>query len=235
MAREFAKEGCNVVVAARTEEAADPKLPGTINSTAEELRAMGVKALPVRTDVTDEGSVQAMVDETLREFGRIDVLINNAGIMVPGGFLDVPLKRWDLIWRVNVRGAVACSKAVLPTMIEQRDGVIIHISSIAADQPGAWNVSYRVTKRALRDLAEGMAGEFKDRNVRVFSLSPLGLVVTPGTMYHRLPEQMPSGPMVESEEAMGLAAIYLCSSEAAERTGQHFYSRELLRALGHNV
>lgn len=232
MAIEMAKEGCNIVVAARTEAETDPKLPGTIYSTAEELRELGVRALPVRTDVTDEVSVQAMVEETLREFGRIDILVNNAGIMTPGRLIDLPLKRWDLIWRVNVRGAVACCKAALPAMIERHDGVIINVSSIAVDRPGASNIPYRVTKRALRDLAEGLAEEVREHNIRVFALSPEGLVLTPGTLYHRLPEQAPSGPFVEPPEAMGKAAVYLCSPQAAARSGQHFYARQLLREIG---
>src|SRR3989337_1231404 len=139
VAVELAKEGCHIVVAARTEQEADPKLPGTIYATAEELRSLGVRALPVRTDATDEESVRAMVEATLAEFGRIHILINNAGIMFPGRLWEIPIKRWDLVTRVNVRGTVLCCQAVLPHMIEQRQGVIINISSIAADQKGAWN------------------------------------------------------------------------------------------------
>lgn len=232
MAVELAKEGCHIVVAARSEEEPDPKLPGTIYATAEELRSLGVRALPVRTDVTDEESVRAMVQAALDEFGRIDILINNAGIMFPGRLWEIPLKRWDLVMRVNVRGAVACAQAVLPHMIERRDGVIINISSIAADQSGGGNISYSVTKLALRKLSEGLAEEVKEYNVRVFALSPEGLVITPGTMYHRLPEQVPSGPFVEPPEAMGRAAVFLCSEEAKELSGQHFYSRALLRERG---
>ncbi|OGO52373.1 MAG: hypothetical protein A2148_10365 [Chloroflexi bacterium RBG_16_68_14] len=232
MALELAREGCHIVVAARSEEEADPRLPGTIYSTAEELRSLGVRALPVRTDVTDEESVQAMVRTTLEEFGRIDILINNAGIMFPGRLWEIPLKRWDLVMRVNVRGAVICCQAVLPHMIERRGGVIINISSIAADQWGAGNVSYAVTKQALRKLSEGLADEVKEYTIRVFALSPEGLVITPGTMYHRLPEQVPSGPFVEAPEAMGKAAVFLCGDEAKSLTGQHFYSRALLREHG---
>lgn len=230
MAREFAKEGCNVVVAARTEEVKDPKLPGTIFSTAEELSALGVRAIPVRCDVTDEDSINAMVQRALDEFGRIDILVNNAGIMLPSPLVDMPLKRWDLIWRVNVRGAIAACKAVLPTMIKQHDGVIFNISSIAADQDGANNISYKLTKHALRELSEGLASELKSQNIRVFALSPLGWVPTPGTLYHRLDETMPGvSPMLERPEAMGLAAIYLCGDEGKALSGQHFYSRRLLQ------
>ena len=230
MAREFAKEGCNIVVAARTEEVKDPKLPGTIFSTADELNRMGVRAIPVRCDVTDEDSVNAMARRTLDEFGRIDILVNNAGIMLPAKLVDMPLKRWDLIWRVNVRGAIAASKAVLPAMIKQRDGVIFNISSIAADQDGADNISYKLTKHALRELSQGLAAEEKEHNIRVFGLSPLGWVPTPGTLYHRLNETMPGvSPMLERPEAMGLAAIYLCGEEGKALSGQHFYSRHLLR------
>ncbi|MDE3096542.1 MAG: SDR family oxidoreductase [Chloroflexota bacterium] len=230
MAREFAKEGCNIVVAARTEEQQDPKLPGTIHDTARELSAMGVRAVAVRCDVTDEESVNAMTRRTLDEFGRIDILVNNAGIMVPQKLVDMPLKRWDLIWRVNVRGAIACCKAALPAMIAQRDGVIFNISSIAADQDGAGNISYKLTKHALRELSAGLAAEEREHNIRVFALSPYGWVPTPGTLYHRLDESMPSvSPLLERPEAMGQAAIYLCGEEGKPLSGQHFYSRHLLR------
>lgn len=232
MALEMAKEGCHIVVAARTEEQQDPKLPGTIHSTVEEIEALGVRAVPVRTDVTDEESVRAMAQAAIDEFGRIDVLVNNAGVMVPGRLWEIPIKRWDLVMRVNVRGPVLCSQAVLPHMIERRDGVVINISSVAADQTGAANVSYTVTKHALRELSAGLAEEVKEFGVRVFALSPEGLVITPGTMYHRLDEQVPSGPFVEAPEAMGKAAIFLCGDDAKSLSGQHFYSRALLRERG---
>lgn len=232
VAIDLAREGCHIVVAARTEQETDPKLPGTIYATAEEIGSLGVRALPARTDVTDEESVRAMVRVALEEFGRIDILINNAGIMFPGRLWEIPLKRWDLVMRVNVRGAVLCCQAVLPHMIERRDGVIINISSMAADQRGAGNISYAVTKQALRKLSEGLAEEVKDDNIRVFALSPEGLVITPGTMYHRLTDQVPSGPFVEPPEAMGKAALFLCSDEAKSLSGQHFYSRALLRERG---
>jgi citronellol/citronellal dehydrogenase len=229
IALEMAREGAAIVVAARSEEVRDPKLPGTIFETADEVRSLGARALAVRTDVTDEESIDAMVKTAVAEFGKIDVLVNNAGIMIPGPLVDLPLKRWDLVMRVNVRGPVACTKAVLPHMIERRDGVIINISSIAAEHWGPGNISYAVTKQALRKLSEGLAGEVKEYNVRVFSLSPELLVLTPGTTYHRLPDQVPGGESVEAPELMGRAAVFLCSDAARELTGRHFYSQPLLR------
>ncbi len=230
MAVELANEGCDIVVAARTEAAGESRLEGTIGETAAELRKLGVRAIAVKCDVTDEDSIAAMVQRAFEEFGRVDILVNNAGIMAPAKLVDMPLKRWDLMWRVNVRGAIACSKAVLPRMIEQGGGVIINISSIAADQDGAGNISYALTKHALRELAKGLAAEEREHNIRVFALSPYGWVPTPGTLFYRLDETMTSvGPMLERPEAMGQAAIYLCSDEAKELSGQHLYSRHLLR------
>ncbi len=235
MALEFAKEGCDVVVAARTDGAGQSKLDGTIAETAEKLRALGVRALPVRCDVTDEDSINAMVQQAMAAFGRIDILVNNAGIMAPARLVDMPLKRWDILWRVNVRGAIACSKATLPHMIAAGDGVIFNISSIAADQHGAGNISYTLTKHALRELSTGLAEEERAHGIRVFALSPLGWVPTPGTLFYRLEDTMPDvGPMLERPEAMGLAAIYLCGDAGRELSGQHFYSRTLLKERVNN-
>jgi len=87
-----------------------------------------------------------------------------------------------------------------------------------------------LTKHALRELARGLAAEVREHNVRVFALSPYGWVPTPGTLFYRLDETMPDvGPLLEQPEAMGQAAIYLCGDEAKELSGQHFYSRHLLR------
>ncbi len=229
MALELAREGADMVIAARSEEERDPKLPGTIYSTAEEIRALGRHALAVRTDVSDEDSVRSMAAQVLDEFGHVDILVNNAGIMAPGRLWEIPTKRWDLVTRVNLRGAVLCCQALLPRMIRQRDGVIINISSILADRPNGGNISYSLTKQALRKLSEGLAEEVREYNVRVFALSPEGWVVTPGTMYHNIDQALPAGDFVESPECMGRAAVYLCGEEAKDLSGQHFFSRQLLR------
>jgi citronellol/citronellal dehydrogenase len=231
IALEMARAGANVVVAARSEQETDPKLPGTIYSTAEEIaRETGRKALALRVDVTNDDDVRAMVEKTTSELGKVDILVNNAGVMFPGPFVETPLKRWDLLYRVNMRAGLSCAQAALPGMIERGGGTIIFISSVAADHKGAFNISYSVTKQADRKIAEGLAEEFKSRGIKVFSLSPEGLILSPGVLYHRTDEMMP-GQDIEDPAEMGQAAVLLASGAIDERSGEHFYSRALLREL----
>jgi len=120
----LAREGADIVVASRT-EIENERLPGTIYKTADEVRALGRRALPVRCDVTSEQSINDMVVKALAEFGRIDILVNNAGVAYPYPLVETPLKRWELMLKVNLTGAFLCIKAVLPKMIEQNSGSII--------------------------------------------------------------------------------------------------------------
>ncbi|HET9199355.1 MAG TPA: SDR family NAD(P)-dependent oxidoreductase [Dehalococcoidia bacterium] len=227
IAMELGRAGADVVVAARSEQEPDPRLPGTIYSTAEEVRAeTGARVLPVRLDVSKDEEIEAMVEKTAAEFGRIDILVNNAGVMAPGPLLSTPIKRWDLLWRVNVRGPLVCAQAVLPAMIERKSGTIVFISSIAAERPGAGNMSYSVTKQADRKVAEGLALEVKEHGIRVFSLSPEGLILSPGVMMHRTDRMFPESEIEEAEE-MGQAVVILARGLADDRLGAHFYSRRL--------
>ncbi len=224
MAREFAKAGADIVVAARSEEQADARLPGTIHSVAEEIRAMGRRALPVRIDVTNDEQIEQGVRRAIDEFGRIDILVNNAGIMAPSLLTDLSLKRWDLIMRVNVRGAVAMTKAVLPHMMERRAGTIIYISSRGAQMSGAGNISYSVSKLSLEKIAQGLAEEVKDYGITAFGLSPSALVLTPGHYFVRGDGPPPEGVAIEPPEQMGQAGVFLCSEAARPLSGRTFYS-----------
>jgi citronellol/citronellal dehydrogenase len=230
MALELAKAGADIVVAARSEEVTDPKLPGTIYSTAEEIRALGRRAIPARVDVSKDEEIDAAIKQTIEEFGRLDILVNNAGIMAPGKLLDVPIRRWDLIWRVNVRSLIYFTQQALPHMLERRHGTVINISSGAADGPGAGNISYSVTKQAIRKFSEGLAGEVKEHGIKVFSLSPLGLVPSPGATYHGLHERL-RPDQIEAVDVMGKAAVYLASAAPLAFSGQHFYSQRLLDSV----
>ncbi len=121
IAKEYAREGASVVVCARSQSPAP--LPGTIYETAQAIQRAGGDALAVPCDVTNETQVENLVQQTLDRYGRIDVLVNNAGIMIIGeSFLDIEPARWDEIVAVNLRGSYLTCRYVLPTMIEQGGG-----------------------------------------------------------------------------------------------------------------
>src|SRR5437899_770453 len=123
----LAGAGCHVVIAAKS-IASTEKLPGSIFTVAAEVEALGAQALPVQVDVRDADQVEGMASKTLDRFGRIDVLINNAGALHWAGILDTPPKRFDLVTDVNVRAAFLCCRAVLPAMIRQGGGHVVNMS-----------------------------------------------------------------------------------------------------------
>ncbi|HEX5272970.1 MAG TPA: SDR family NAD(P)-dependent oxidoreductase, partial [Gemmataceae bacterium] len=123
----LAREGCRVVIAAKSTEPSE-KLPGSIHTVAAEVEALGGQALPLQLDVRDEAQIEAMAARALERFGRIDLLVNNAGALHWKGILETPAKRFDLVMGVNARAAFLCSRAVLPAMIARRHGHIVNMS-----------------------------------------------------------------------------------------------------------
>jgi len=170
----LAGEGARVVVAARTFREL-PVIAGSIETTAEEIRSRGGSALAFKTDVTREKSVAEMVEKTLAEWGRIDILVNNAATNFPARFHEMPQKHWDRILEVNLRGTVLCTRAVLPAMIDQRRGHIINISSVVTQkllhQPFT-GIAYDVTKAAINRFTLGLAEELKQYAIAVNALMP---------------------------------------------------------------
>jgi citronellol/citronellal dehydrogenase len=234
MALEFAKEGADVVVAARSEVQPHEKLPGTIYTTADEVRALGRRALPVKLDLSDDDDIEHAVEATIAEFGRVDILVNNAGILFPGRLVDMVMKRIDLTWRVNVRGALLLTKLFLPHMIRAKSGTVIFISSSSADELAPGDMSYALSKAALRTLAEGWAKEVADDNIAMFSLSPRAWVVTPGVTFWNDPADLPQD-QIEPDEWMGWAGIWLASDAAKQYTGRHFFSDEVVKEHARRV
>ena len=215
----FAREGANVVVAARTETDSE-KLPGTIYKTADEIQALGGSALPIKCDVTNEQSVNDMVQKALGEFGHVDILVNNAGVAFYSPVIETPLKRWELVLRVGLTGVFLCSKAVLPKMIEQKGGSIINISSLAADQrvlsEVPTGVAYAVAKAGLDRFTWGLAEEVGQYNIAVNAVKPAGVIDTEG-MRLWLPDADKS--QWESPEKMVKCAIFLAGQDAKGVTG----------------
>ncbi len=144
---------------------------------ADELTANGGKALAVTVDVTDRDQVKQFVDTAVQKFGRIDVIINNAGLMPQSLLEHLKIDEWDQMIDVNIKGVLYGIAAVLPHMIRQKAGHIINVSSVAGHRVGPGSSVYAATKFAVRALSEGLRQEVKPYNLRTTVISP-GAVAT---------------------------------------------------------
>lgn len=235
----LAQRGCKVVVVARTTEPG--KLPGTIYGTAEEIRALGGETIPLYCDVADETSVQKVVQATLAEWGRIDILINNAGIVNHSSLLETSSNIWDLVMAVNLKGTFNCIRAVLPNMMDRRQGSIVNISSTAADtifsliRPRQGKrrlvaIAYAVSKAGIERLTVGLAAEVGEYNIAVNALKPAFPVATEA-FKSRVPQS--DWEQGTSPHNMVKAAVFLASQDASGVTGTVTTDEELI--LGHGL
>lgn len=224
----FAREGARVVVAARSEVERVGGLDGTIHETVKTIEESGGVALPVKCDVADEASVTEMVNKTLARFGRVDVLVNNAGVAFFHPVAETPLKRWETVIKVNLTGAFLCSKAVLPTMIEQRSGSIINISSLAADERDEGTiptgVAYAVAKAGLDRFTWGLAVETGKYNIAVNCLKPKKPVNTEGMRFWTTDDERQGWVTAEN---MVKCAVFLATQTASGVTGTVATDEEL--------
>ena len=162
LALRLAAEGCDVVVAAKT-VAPDPKLPGTIHETAREIEALGRRALAAALDVRDDVAVERVVKQALEQFGHVDFLVNNAGALYWRSVAETEMKRFDLVMGVNARGAFACTRHVLPSMLARKFGHILMLSPPVDPRAGAGKVAYALSKFGMTLVAQGVAEEVRGK------------------------------------------------------------------------
>jgi NAD(P)-dependent dehydrogenase (short-subunit alcohol dehydrogenase family) len=160
---DLAANGYDVVCAARSSGDTPGKLPGTIDETAELVREQGAQAMVVPLDVRDAEAVEALAARVYDEWGRCDVLVNNAAVAPPGLSLQEPIKRWLLAVDVNINGPFYLMHAFGPRMAEAGEGRVVNISSGASRFPEFGRASYTVTKRALEAMTECHAWELRDK------------------------------------------------------------------------
>jgi NADP-dependent 3-hydroxy acid dehydrogenase YdfG len=168
-ARHLATQGATVVLGARRAD--------RIQSLADELSKAGGKALAVETDVARREQVQRLVDAGVETYGRIDVIVNNAGLMPLSPLERLKVDEWDRMIDVNIKGVLYGIAAALPHMQRQRSGHIINVSSVAGHKVRAGGSVYSATKHAVRALSEGLRQEVKPYNIRTTIISP-GVVVS---------------------------------------------------------
>ena len=225
----FAREGADLVLAARTvsEEDAPATRPGTIMATAEEVRALGRRALPVKTDVGVRSEVEEMVKKTVEEFGRIDILVNTAWSV---GWKAEPL---DDLMRVEesdatietFRGVVNCFRAVLPHMRSQKYGRIISITSVGAKIKPVPCPVYAGLKAGVAHFSRVVSDVVARDGITVNCVAP-GIMATASTfdiftgLEDAIAATIPVGRLEEEEEAAN-AVLWLASDEASYITGAH--------------
>jgi citronellol/citronellal dehydrogenase len=223
----LAREGADIVVAAKTVEA-NPRLPGTIHTVAAEVEALGRRALPVQVDVRDESAVAAAVRAALERFGRIDFLVNNAGALFWQGLADTPMSRFDRVMGVNVRGAFACTREVLPGMIARDYGHVLMMSPPIDPPAAAGKVAYAVSKFGMTLIAHGLAGELAGRNVACNALWPATLIESYATINFALGDRT----VWRKPDILADAAMAIFAKSPASFSGHALIDEDFLRAEG---
>lgn len=202
----YAREGAKLAICART--------ASEIEETAKEIKVLGPECVPVVCDVSLEEPVSKLVKTVQQHFGRIDVLINNAGVMTrPVPIAELEVKKWDYTIAVNLRGPFLVTKAVLPLMMRQKGGAIINVSSSIGRGAYANFGAYAVSKWGIEGFTQTLAAEVRSYNIRINSVEP-GMVATKMTGYSgSRPESVTEVfVFLGSDEAKGITGRMLSSS-----------------------
>lgn len=221
-----ARDGAKIVVAAKTREP-HPTLPGTIETVAKEIEALGGQALPIQVDVRHEENVYAAVEMAHKQFGGIDILINNASAIFLAPTLEMPMKRFDLIYSVNVRGTFMCSQACLPHLKKSSNPHILNLSP-PLNMQAKWfknHLAYTLSKYGMSMCTLGMAEEFKSAGIAVNSLWPKTTLATAAVEVNFPLEilQASRKPIIVAD-----AAYAIITRNSREVTGNFFVDEEVL-------
>ncbi len=216
-------QGATVVVSSRNQEA--------IQKTAQQIAAAtGNQAVAIVADVTDEASMQKMVDSVMQQYGRIDILVNAMGMNIKRDAFEYPMEDWDKIFAVNVKGTMIACKIVGKVMRDQKGGAIVNLSSVRGIRGyTGGNTGYCATKGAVELITRSLALEWAPHNIRVNALGP-ALVITPGTKHiaenpelaKKYAAAVPLGRIGMPEDMVG-AVNFLVSDAAGFVTGQTIY------------
>ena len=217
IAIEFAKQGANVAVNYAGSE-------GKAKEVAEELKSYGVQAFPIQANVSDEGSVKAMVKEVISEFGSLDVLVNNAGVTRDNLLMRMKEEEFDDVINTNLKGVFLCTKAVTRQMMKQRAGRIVNVASIVGVSGNPGQANYVAAKAGVIGLTKTTAKELASRNILVNAVAP-GFISTDMTdeLNDEQKEAMLSMiPLDRFGEPEDVAKVvrFLASDDASYITGQ---------------
>ena len=229
IAKRAARDGANIVIAAKTAEP-HPKLPGTIYTAAKEIEDTGGKALPIVCDIRFEDQVAAAAKQAAGHFGGIDILVNNASAISLTGTLQTPMKKFDLMFGVNVRGTYVSSQACIPYLKKAANPHILTLSPPLNMKP-KWfkgHVAYTMAKYGMSMCVLGMAEEFKADGIAVNALWPRTVIWTAAL------QMIPGVPQAGSRkpEIMADAAYQILIQDSRGCTGNFFIDDEILKKAG---
>lgn len=224
-----ARDGANVIVAAKTAEP-HPRLPGTIYTAAEAVERAGGRALPIAVDVRSEDQVHDAVERAIHVFGGIDILVNNASAISLTGTAETPMKRFDLMMSVNVRGTFLCCQACLPHLARVSNPHILMLSPPLSMRPRwfAPHVAYTIAKYGMSECVLGMAEELRAQGIAVNALWPRTVIATAAlAMIPGVDETMARTPEIVAD-----AAAIVLSRDSRTTTGNFFIDEEVLSSEG---
>jgi NAD(P)-dependent dehydrogenase (short-subunit alcohol dehydrogenase family) len=221
-AQEFGKEGAKIVLSGRTRSLGE--------AAAKEIRAAGGDAIFVRCDVSQKEQVDALVQATVEHYGRIDVVVNNAGVNHSAKFFDISEEDWDWVMGVDLKGTFMLSQAAARVMVDQNiPGVIVNVSSVMAVLALADQVPYCAAKGGVNQLTKAMALALSDYGIRVNAIGPgpvltelMQRVVHNKEKEAELLSRLPIGRIAACEE-IARVAVFLASSDSSYFTGQCIY------------
>jgi citronellol/citronellal dehydrogenase len=228
-----ARDGANIAIAAKSDQP-HPKLPGTIHTAAADIEAAGGKALPMQVDIRDENAVAAAASKCAEHFGGIDILVNNASAISLTGTLETPMKRFDLMFGVNVRGTYVCSQACLPYLLKSAQaGRNPHILNLSPplSMKTRWfapHVAYTMAKYGMSMCVLGMAEEFRSAGVAVNALWPRTVIAT--AALNLIPMADPK--LGRKPEILADAAHVIVTRDSRSCTGNFFIDDEVLAQAG---
>lgn len=226
-----AADGANIALIAKT-DTPHPKLQGTIHTAAEEIRAAGGKALPIHGDVRNDDDIAGAVEATVREFGGIDIVINNASVIDLSGSLSLAEKKYDLMQDVNVRGTFMLSRAAIPHLERAENPHILSLSPPVNLSP-KWlggHTGYTLAKYGMTMVTLGLAAEFAEAGIAANALWPETTIATAAVQFSLGGDKMMR--VSRTPEVYADAAYAVLTKPSRERTGQALIVEDVLRAEG---
>lgn len=232
----FAEMGINVAVGAKTVESSR-KTPGTIFETVEAIRERGAEAIAVQTDVRQEEQIRHLVEETLKAFNRIDIVVNNAGAIMWRPVEEMPVKRFDLMMQLNYRAPFILCHYALPAMKKQGAGHIINMSpppkvGVLAAEDWRGKTCYLMSKFGMSHLTMGLAEEVRDHNIAVNSLWPASIIDTQATRVFAGMFKLDASTVWYSPRMLADACVEIVKTPADQLTGQTLIAEEFLSQRG---